>query len=125
MLWKPTLILLFSTGATIRMSAHTLAVSRRLMLTGSAALAAGAGLGNVSGRTAPGREPEPSRPRKVIDSHAHLHHHSRPTWADDDQKLIEAGDRLGIDQFCCSILTPAGRPRPKASATATNGWPTP
>ena len=42
----------------------------------------------------------------MIDCHAHLYHNSRPTWKDDDRKLIEAGDRLGIDQFCCSILTP-------------------
>jgi len=43
---------------------------------------------------------------KVIDCHAHLNHHSRKTWEADDRKLIEAADKLGIDQLCCSILTP-------------------
>ena len=43
---------------------------------------------------------------KVIDCHAHLNHHSRKTWEVDDRKLIEAADKLGIDQLCCSILTP-------------------
>jgi predicted TIM-barrel fold metal-dependent hydrolase len=43
---------------------------------------------------------------KVIDCHAHLNHHSRKTWEADDRKLIEAADKLGIDQLCCSTLTP-------------------
>jgi predicted TIM-barrel fold metal-dependent hydrolase len=42
----------------------------------------------------------------VIDCHAHLAHHSSPTWEADDRKLIEAADKLGIDQLCCSTLTP-------------------
>jgi len=42
----------------------------------------------------------------VIDCHAHLRHRSSPTWKEDDRKLIEAADKLGIDQLCCSILTP-------------------
>jgi predicted TIM-barrel fold metal-dependent hydrolase len=48
----------------------------------------------------------PPREAKVIDCHAHLTHHSRPTWEADDRKLIEAADKLGIDQLCCSTLTP-------------------
>ena len=103
------------------MPAHTLPVSRRLMLTGSAALATGAGLGILPSRAASSGEPDPARPRKVIDAHAHLYHHSRPTWADDDQKLIEAGDRLGIDQFCCSILTPR-RPATAEGFRDCNRW---
>jgi hypothetical protein len=47
-----------------------------------------------------------SRKTKVIDCHAHLNHRSRATWEADDRKLIEAADKLGIDQLCCSILTP-------------------
>ena len=43
---------------------------------------------------------------KVIDCHAHLNHRSRKTWEADDRKLIEAADKLGIDQLCCSTLTP-------------------
>ena len=42
----------------------------------------------------------------VIDCHAHLHHHSSRTWQEDDRKLIEAADKLGIDKLCCSILPP-------------------
>ena len=57
----------------------------------------------------------------MIDAHAHLYHHSRPTWADDDRKLIEAGDRLGIDQFCCSILTPR-RPATAEGFRDCNRW---
>lgn len=43
---------------------------------------------------------------KVIDAHAHLHHHGNPNWSEDDRKLIDAADKLGIDQLCCSILPP-------------------
>jgi predicted TIM-barrel fold metal-dependent hydrolase len=43
---------------------------------------------------------------KVIDCHAHLNHRSRATWEADDRKLIEAADKLGIGQLCCSTLTP-------------------
>jgi len=53
-----------------------------------------------------GAKTGPSRKTKVIDCHAHLRHRSRATWEADDRKLIEAADQLGIDQLCCSILTP-------------------
>ncbi len=43
---------------------------------------------------------------KVIDAHNHLNYRSRPSWREDDRKLIEAADKLGIDQLCCSILPP-------------------
>ncbi len=45
-------------------------------------------------------------PAKIIDCHAHLNHHNRAAWEADDRKLIEAADQLGIEQLCCSILTP-------------------
>ncbi|MBM4037147.1 MAG: amidohydrolase [Planctomycetes bacterium] len=57
----------------------------------------------------------------VIDCHAHLEHHSKPTWAEDDRKLIEAADKLGIDQLCCSILTPQ-RPSNPESFRECNQW---
>jgi predicted TIM-barrel fold metal-dependent hydrolase len=57
----------------------------------------------------------------VIDCHAHLHHRSRPTWSEDDRRLMEAGDRLGIDQFCCSILTPR-RPATVEGFRDCNRW---
>jgi len=58
---------------------------------------------------------------KVIDCHAHLVHHSRATWEADDRKLIDAADKLGIDQLCCSILTPK-RPSTAAGFRECNQW---
>lgn len=67
----------------------------------------------------------PSRPSlgqsKVIDCHAHLTHRSRSSWQQDDRKLIEAADRLGIDQLCCSILTPR-RPATADGFRGCNRW---
>jgi predicted TIM-barrel fold metal-dependent hydrolase len=94
-------------------------VSRRSLLKGSAAVTAG--LSIAAGPVSRGAELDPGRPRKVIDCHAHLYHHSRPTWRDDDRRLIEAGDRLGIDQFCCSILTPR-RPAMAEGFRDCNRW---
>jgi predicted TIM-barrel fold metal-dependent hydrolase len=54
----------------------------------------------------PGTSSGPLCKGKVIDCHAHLTHRSRATWEADDRKLIEAADKLGIDQLCCSTLTP-------------------
>jgi hypothetical protein len=42
----------------------------------------------------------------TIDCHSHLRHHSNPAWAEADRQLIDAADRLGIDQLCCSMLSP-------------------
>jgi hypothetical protein len=58
---------------------------------------------------------------KVIDCHAHLDHRSRSTWEADDRKLIEAADKLGIDQLCCSILTPR-RPATAEGFQECNRW---
>lgn len=58
---------------------------------------------------------------KAIDAHSHLHHHGRPTWSDDDRKLIDAADRLGIDQLCCSIL-PSRRPATPEAFRECNQW---
>ena len=58
---------------------------------------------------------------KVIDAHSHLHHRSRTTWREDDRKLIDAADRLGIDQLCCSIL-PLERPTRLESFRECNQW---
>src|SRR5262249_23238967 len=58
---------------------------------------------------------------KVIDAHSHLYHHSRPDWAEADRKLIEAADTLGIDQLCCSILTPK-RPATVEGFRECNQW---
>lgn len=58
---------------------------------------------------------------KVIDCHAHLNHRSRSSWREDDRKLIEAADKLGIDQLCCSILTPR-RPSTPEGFRECNQW---
>jgi hypothetical protein len=42
----------------------------------------------------------------VIDCHAHLAYPGTPDCDAKDQKLIDAADKLGIDQLCCSTLTP-------------------
>jgi predicted TIM-barrel fold metal-dependent hydrolase len=86
-------------------------VSRRTLLKGSAAVALGAAAlsavrGAAAEQTAPGAPSDTQPKGKVIDCHAHLNHHSRATWEADDRKLIEAADKLGIDQLCCSTLTP-------------------
>lgn len=86
-------------------------VSRRALLKGSAAVALGAAMLSSAGglaaeQSAPGTSSGLPHKGKVIDCHAHLTHHSRATWEADDRKLIEAADKLGIDQLCCSTLTP-------------------
>jgi predicted TIM-barrel fold metal-dependent hydrolase len=101
------------------------AVSRRMLMLGSAALALGVAL--PSPRGSAGERPAPNVPSglptksRVIDCHAHLTHHSRSTWEVDDRKLIEAADKLGIDQLCCSILTPK-RPATVEGFRACNRW---
>jgi hypothetical protein len=70
---------------------------------------------------AAGASSGPQSRSKVIDCHAHLTHHSRATWEADDRKLIEAADKLGIDQLCCSILTPK-RPATAEGFRECNQW---
>lgn len=70
-----------------------------------------------TGAPAPGQR---SR-AKVIDAHNHLNYRNRPTWAEDDRKLIDAADKLGIDQLCCSILPPE-RPTTQAGYRLCNQW---
>lgn len=57
----------------------------------------------------------------VIDCHAHLHHRSRASWEADDRRLVDVADRLGIEQLCCSILTPR-RPATAAGFRECNDW---
>ena len=56
----------------------------------------------------------PLKGAPVIDAHDHMSHHSRSTWMEDDRKIIDAADRLGIDQLCCSILPPGRPARPES-----------
>jgi len=72
-------------------------------------------------RTAFGASGGPPPKGKVIDCHAHLMHHSRANWEAMDRKLIEAADKLGIDQLCCSTLTPK-RPATAEGFRECNRW---
>jgi len=84
-------------------------ISRRSFTTGMG-LAASAGLAQgAAGKV------------KVIDCHAHLAHHGNPSWADRDRELIDAADRLGIDQLCCSMLSPR-RPATAEDFRQCNDW---
>jgi len=56
--------------------------------------------------SAPASSASTSRQYAVIDCHAHLQFHSSPDYLEKDRRLIEAADKLGIDQLCASILTP-------------------
>jgi len=58
---------------------------------------------------------------RVIDAHNHLSYRTRSTWAEDDRKLIEAADKLHIDQLCCSILPPE-RPTTIEGFRRCNQW---
>jgi predicted TIM-barrel fold metal-dependent hydrolase len=100
-------------------------VSRRILLKGSTAVALGAALPAVYGLAAEqsvsGASSHTPPKTRVIDCHAHLTHRSRSTWEADDRKLIEAADKLGIDQLCCSILTPK-RPAMAEGFRECNRW---
>lgn len=102
-------------------------ISRRALLKGSAAAAAAIGTMALPFELATADQPESNQSSanltlgKVIDCHAHLNHRSRPTWEADDRKLIEAADKLGIDQLCCSILTPQ-RPATADGFRECNQW---
>jgi predicted TIM-barrel fold metal-dependent hydrolase len=95
-------------------------IGRRLFLAGSAVTAAIAGRGGVA-VAEQGGPWGASRPMTVIDCHSHLAHHGRASWSDDDRRLIDAADALGIDQLCCSILTPR-RPASVEGFRDCNRW---
>jgi predicted TIM-barrel fold metal-dependent hydrolase len=101
-------------------------ISRRTLLKSSAALALGTAALLPAHSTAveqsvAGTSNGPLGKGKVIDCHAHLNHRSRTTWEADDRKLIGAADKLGIEQLCCSILTPQ-RPATADGFRECNRW---
>ena len=58
----------------------------------------------------------------VISCHEHLaNRRGSSTWEENDRLLIEAADKLGIDQVCCSILTPQ-RPATVEGFRECNEW---
>ncbi len=87
-------------------------VTRRRFLEASAASTALAGTILRSGLSDAADKPKPAPTRRiaklgpVIDCHAHLSYPGSATSDKKDQQLIEAADKLGIDQLCCSVLTP-------------------
>lgn len=93
-------------------------VSRRSFLRETAAVAA---IGAIPTRRPDDPTTAPSRKVRVIDCHAHLHHHSQDDWQASDLALIEVADRLGIDQLCCSMLTPR-RPASAEGFIECNRW---
>lgn len=65
---------------------------------------------------------QPAAPaRRVIDCHAHLHHHANANWEALDRALIDAADKLAIDQLCASTL-PLRRPATPESWRECNEW---
>ncbi len=72
-------------------------------------------------KPSPDVEQEAKKAGPVIDCHAHLKHHSSASYAEQDRNLIEAADKLGIDQLCCSILTPK-RPATADGFRECNVW---
>ncbi|NQT15632.1 MAG: amidohydrolase family protein [Planctomycetes bacterium] len=94
-------------------------VSRRAFLQASAAGVALAG--PCLAATAEAAEPKEAKGAAVIDCHAHLAHHSSASWEEKDRKLIDAADRLGIDQLCASTLTPK-RPATAEGFRECNAW---
>lgn len=104
-------------------------MKRRDFLTTSAGMTlAGAWLaGKAAGQepTTPEKKPEAvvwkDRDFPIIDAHAHMFHRSSSNWDEMDHKLIEAADKLGIDQLCCSILTPK-RPATAEGFQECNRW---
>jgi predicted TIM-barrel fold metal-dependent hydrolase len=58
----------------------------------------------------------------VISCHEHLaNRRTDPDWEVSDRLLIEAADKLGVDQLCCSILTPT-RPAAIEGCRECNDW---
>jgi len=57
----------------------------------------------------------------MIDVHSHLNDHATPSWSENDRKLIDAADKLGIDQMWCSTL-PLERPSRPETFRQCNQW---
>ena len=97
-------------------------LTRRSFIRGSAAVAGAALAGShVTSSVAEARASAGDKKSVVIDCHAHLAHHSASDYLEKDRKLIEAADKLGIDQLCCSILTPR-RPATAEGFKECNAW---
>ena len=97
-------------------------LTRRSFIRGSAAAAGALWTGSGLAPSAAGAAETAKKDAPiVIDCHAHLHHHSSASYRENDRKLIEAADKLGIDKLCCSILTPR-RPATAEGFRECNVW---
>ena len=97
-------------------------LTRRSFIKGSAAVAGAALAGSrAASSVAEAGAAAQDKKSPVIDCHAHLAHHSASDYLEKDRKLIEAADKLGIDQLCCSILTPR-RPATAEGFKECNAW---
>ena len=97
-------------------------LTRRNFIRGSAAVAGAALAGSrMDSSVAQAGVAAGKKKSVVIDCHGHLIHHSASDYLDRDRKLIEAADKLGIDQLCCSILTPR-RPATAEGFKECNTW---
>jgi len=97
---------------------HRRSMTRRAFLQDSTVLAGATLAGTRAGSAVHSAQPPAGT---VIDCHAHLHHHSSRGYAENDRKLIDAADKLRIDQLCCSILTPR-RPATAEGFRECNAW---
>jgi hypothetical protein len=96
-------------------------ITRRALFQ-SCAAAAGAGLVGFSPSTRSSLALARVADRvPVIDCHGHLHGQDVVDYRERDRLLIEAADKLGIDQLCCSILT-RQRPASVEGFRACNAW---
>lgn len=77
------------------------AFGRREFLKGSAAAAA---LAAASWPAAVVRAGGGNRKGLVIDSHCHLSFRKSPDDRGNDDQVLDAADKLGIDRLCCSVL---------------------
>jgi uncharacterized protein len=102
-------------------------LTRRSFLAGSAtaALSTHAALRGTRGESSESSQAPTSAARleqaRVIDCHAHLRHRSFRGWEAEDEQLLDAADRLGIDLLCCSMLTPR-RPATTEGYQECNRW---
>ena len=90
----------------------------------SGAMAVGESTADDKRKPAAKKTPQPETQKTdvpVIDAHAHMFHRSRGNWKEMDRRLVEAADKLGIDQLCCSILTPK-KPATAKGFVECNRW---
>ena len=110
-----------STGSVTRRSFLTASATAGVALAGRYVGSSTPKAAAAEAQAAPSVEAPGQKAGPVIDCHAHLTHHGSADYQEKDRKLIEAADKLGIDQLCCSILTPK-RPATAEGFRECNAW---